>query len=647
MPLWKRKKKKDISNMFDAPTSTQSKSSLEELLHAAQGKSLLRFITCGSVDDGKSTLIGRLLFETNMIFDNELASLQKDSRKFGTTGDDVDLALLVDGLASEREQGITIDVAYRFFSTLKRKFIVADTPGHEQYTRNMATGASTADLAIVIVDCRSGLLTQTKRHSVIVSLLGVKQVIVAVNKMDLMHYQQDSFLEIEQHYRQFASNLGFEQISVIPVSALKGDNVCVLSSQMPWYKGLTVLETLENADTHHKSTTDFRFPVQWINRPTMDFRGYAGTIVSGSIKPGQKVLIQPSGKTTTVKRIVSYDGDLACASTNQAVTLTLEDEIDISRGDVITNIEAPCVTTSQFRTTILWMSENSLLRGREYLFKCATQTAVCSLNTLKYRLDVNTGEQQVADTLELNQIGVCDISLNKEIAFESYDKNKTLGSFILIDRFSNETVGCGWLNFALFRSGNIHKQSLAVTQKNRSSIKGHRPCVLWFTGLSGAGKSTIANLVESTLNQRKVHTVLLDGDNIRHGLSKDLGFTNGARAENVRRIAEVAKLMYEAGLVCLVSFISPFEHERLMAKKLIGEEQFFELFIDTPLHIAESRDVKGLYKKVREGKIKNFTGINSPYQVPSNPTLTINTLEQSAEQASSEIIQLLKKRKII
>jgi bifunctional enzyme CysN/CysC len=647
MRRWKRKRKKDISSMLDTPVIPQAQGSMEELLQANQSKSLLRFLTCGSVDDGKSTLIGRLLFETHMIYDNELATLQKDSQKFGTTGEEIDLALLVDGLASEREQGITIDVAYRFFSTSKRKFIVADTPGHEQYTRNMATGASTADLAIVIVDCRNGLLTQTKRHSLIVSLLGVKQVIVAVNKMDLIQYRQQRFLEIEQSYRHFASSLEFDQITLIPVSALMGDNVCINSPQMPWYQGRTLLETLEMTEAYSNKSQDFRFPVQWVNRPNMDFRGYAGTVVSGSIKPGQQVCIQSSGKITTIKRIVSYDGDLPSACTDQAVTLTLEDEIDISRGDLITNIEAPCATGSQFQTTLLWMAASPLLKGREYILKCATQTVLCSVNTLKYHVDVNTGEHKAADTLELNQIGVCEISLNKDITFEPYDKNKPLGSFILIDRFSNETLGCGWLNFALRRSGTIHKQELTVTPESRSSIKGHRPCVLWFTGLSGAGKSTIANLVENTLNQQKIHTALLDGDNIRLGLSKDLGFTDGARAENIRRIAEVAKLMCEAGLICIVSFISPFEHERLMAKELIGEEHFLELFIDTPLNVAEERDVKGLYKKARDGRIKNFTGINSPYQSPQNPSLTIDTMEQSAEQAADAIVQLLKLRKII
>ncbi|GAN22162.1 TPA: sulfate adenylyltransferase subunit CysN [Legionella pneumophila] len=619
-----------------------------DFLAAHEEKSLLRFITCGSVDDGKSTLIGRILFETNMIFDNEFATLQRDSQKFGTTGENIDFALLVDGLSSEREQGITIDVAYRFFATPQRKFIVADTPGHEQYTRNMATGASTADLAVVMIDSRKGVLTQTKRHSLIVSLLGVKQVVVAVNKMDLVGYDYQQFLEIERSYRQFAENLGFEQIDVIPVSALRGDNITAPSSGMPWYHGKTLLRTLECAKTKVNQRTDeFRFPVQWVNRPNPGFRGYAGTVASGNIKPGDAVRIQPSGKTTRVKQIVAYSGEQVMADTGESITLTLDDEIDVSRGDVITNIQSPCEVADQFQATILWMSDRPMVRGRQYLLKCATQNALCTPNAPKYQLDVNTGEHKAADQLELNQIGVCDIYLNKEIVFESYEKNKTLGGFILIDRLSNETVACGWLNFALRRSGNIHRQNFTVNKQTRIGIKGHHPCVLWFTGLSGAGKSTIANLVEAKLNQKKAHTILLDGDNIRHGLNKDLGFTERDRAENIRRIAEVAKLMCDAGLICIVSFISPFEHERLMAKELIGETDFFELFIDVPLAVAEMRDVKGLYKKARKGEIKNFTGIDSPYQPPSNPTLTIDTTEQSAEHASEMIINLLVEKEII
>ncbi|KGP64005.1 adenylyltransferase [Legionella norrlandica] len=622
--------------------------SMTEFLEIHEKKSLLRFITCGSVDDGKSTLIGRLLFETGMIFDNELDALKRDSQKFGTTGSDIDLALLVDGLVSEREQGITIDVAYRFFTTPRRKFIVADTPGHEQYTRNMATGASTADLAVVMIDSRKGILTQTKRHSFIVSLLGVKQVIVAVNKMDLIGYEQQQFLDIERSYRQFAASLGFEHISVIPVSALKGDNISVYSSMMPWYQGQTLLNALESAEIKtNQNSGPFRFPVQWVNRPNSGFRGYAGTVVSGSIKPGEAVQIQPSGKTTRVNSIITYDGEQGMAFTGQSITLTLEDEVDVSRGDVITNRQSPCEVAAQFQSTILWMSNSPMIRGRQYILKCATQTALCIPNSPKYQLDVNTGEHKAADKLELNQIGVCDISLNKEITFEPYEKNKTLGGFILIDRLSNETVACGWLNFALRRSANIHKQELMVNKPSRASIKGHHSCVLWLTGLSGAGKSTIANIVESKLNQLKIHTILLDGDNIRHGLNKDLGFTERDRVENIRRIAEVAKLMCDAGLICIVSFISPFEHERLMAKELIGETEFFELFIDTPLEIAEIRDTKGLYKKARRGEIKNFTGIDSPYQPPKNPSLTINTIEQSVEQAAVAIINLLKEKEII
>jgi bifunctional enzyme CysN/CysC len=621
---------------------------ITQTLEVQEKKDLLRFITCGSVDDGKSTLIGRLLYETNMIFDNELEALNQDSQKYGTTGDEIDFALLVDGLSSEREQGITIDVAYRFFATPVRKFIVADTPGHEQYTRNMATGASTAELAVVMIDARKGVLTQTKRHSFIVSLLGVKNVIVAVNKMDLVDYSHAKFLEIELAYREFAAKLNFERIDLVPVSALRGDNICVHSHEMTWYKGPTLLKLLETTETESKqSSQDFRLPVQWVNRPNLNFRGYAGTVASGTIKPGQKVRIHPSGKISSIKNIVTYDGNQTIAIQDQAITLTLNDELDISRGDVITNFEAPCEAANQFQSTLLWMSEKALVRGRQYIFKCATQTALCTPNAPKYQIDVNSGENIAADKLELNQIGVCDISLNKDITFEPYTKNKTLGSFILIDRMTNETVAAGWLNFALRRSGNIHKHQSSVDKQTRSSIKGHKPCVLWLTGLSGSGKSTIANLVESKLNEQKVHSILLDGDNVRHGLNKDLGFTEHDRAENIRRIAEVAKLMCEAGLVCLVSFISPFESERIMAKELIGEDEFYEIFIDTPLEVAEARDVKGLYQKARSGEIKNFTGIDSPYQAPSNPSLRLETTKLGAEEAALEVIKLLKQQEII
>lgn len=617
-------------------------------LNLQNEKTLLRFITCGSVDDGKSTLIGRLLFETEMIFDNELTTLQKDSQKFGTTDNDIDFALLVDGLSSEREQGITIDVAYRFFNTNLRKFIVADTPGHEQYTRNMATGASTADLAVVLVDASKGVLTQTKRHSFIVSLLGVKHVVLAINKIDLVNYDETAFNQIKADYLDFAKKLDFDKIEIVPLSALKGDNICHQSAHTPWYTGPSLLTILENAETNQNhQSTDFRFPVQWVNRPNSSFRGFAGTVAKGQIKPGHAITIHPSGKKTNIKRIVSYDGDLQVATQGQSITLTLEDEVDVSRGDVITNADSPCQIAAQFQSTILWMSEKPMMRGRQYILKCASQTALCTPNAPKYKIDVNTMEQHPANNLALNEIGVCDIMLNKDITYESYQSNKTLGSYILIDRMTNETVACGWFNFALRRATNIHQQALSVSKEARSLIKPHKPCVLWFTGLSGAGKSTIANAVEQHLNKQQIHTILLDGDNVRHGLNKDLGFTEKDRAENIRRIAEVARLMCDAGLICLVSFISPFAAERLMAKELIGDEQFVEIYVDTPLDVAEQRDVKGLYQKARRGEIKNFTGIDSPYEIPENPSISLQTCQSSVDDAAKTVIHWLKEKDVI
>jgi bifunctional enzyme CysN/CysC len=617
-------------------------------LIAPKQKSLLKFITCGSVDDGKSTLIGRLLFETDSIFSNDLNALKKDSTKYGTVGDDIDFSLLVDGLSSEREQGITIDVAYQYFTTDKRKFIVIDTPGHEQYTRNMATGASNAELAIILVDASNGLLTQTKRHSLIVSLLGVKNIIVAVNKMDLIDYDKSTFSSIASNYQKFACDLNFEQVHILPISALKGDNICKHSEKTAWYRGPTLINLLETTNIpSSQSTNALRLPIQWVNRPDLHFRGYAGTIANGQLKRGQKVCILPSGKKSTVKEIITFDGTLDKAIKNQAITFTLEDDIDVCRGDLITNLDSPCEIARNFQTTLLWMSEKPMVSSRQYLLKCATQTALCRPTRPKYKIDINSGFHTAADKLALNDIGVVEINTDKKIVFEPYEKNKTMGSFILIDRINHETVACGWFNFALTRSNNIHQQSLAIDKTARSEIKGHKPCVIWFTGLSGSGKSTIANAVEAILNAKQVHSILLDGDNIRHGLNNDLGFTEKDRAENIRRIAQVAKLMYEAGLICIVSFISPFSHERKMARELIGNDDFLEIFIDTPLDIAEKRDVKGLYQKARRGEIKNFTGIDSPYEVPQRPSLRIDTTKFSVNQAASAVLNHLIDKKII
>lgn len=616
----------------------------------SQTKSLLRFLTCGSVDDGKSTLIGRLLYETGAVFNNELESLTKDSKKFGTNGEALDYALLVDGLSSEREQGITIDVAYRFFSTSKRKFIVADTPGHEQYTRNMVTGASTSDCAVIMIDARKGLLPQTKRHSTIASLLGIKKAVIAVNKIDLIDYDQSIYQQIKQNYLDFARYLHFEEIHIIPVSALKGDNIVNHNHKhMPWYQGpslLSILETIQPQSGLEKEDS-FKFCVQWVNRPNLNFRGFSGRVVSGELKAGDKVKVLPSGKESTIEKIVTFDGELDKAIQGESITLTLDDEIDISRGDVIVKSNAPCEIGSQFQATITWMSEKPLIMSRQYLFKIGTDSAVATPNQIKHKLNIENHTLSACSQLHLNEIGVVELNLNKPIAFEPYQKNKTLGGFILIDRVSNETVACGFIDFVLRRSGNIHKQNLTVDSQQRSSIKGHLPVVIWLTGLSGAGKSTIANLVESQLNQMSMHTYLLDGDNIRHGLNKDLGFTEQARAENIRRTAEVSKLMCNAGLITLVSFISPFKAERRMAKELIGENQFLEIHIDVPLEIAEQRDVKGLYKKARKGQIKNFTGIDSPYEKPSKPDLYIDTSKMSAEKATAAIITLIKKKAFI
>ncbi|MDX2345849.1 MAG: sulfate adenylyltransferase subunit CysN [Legionella sp.] len=616
-------------------------------LNLHEQKDLLRFITCGSVDDGKSTLIGRLLYECQLIHDDQMDKLASDSKRFGTTDELFDFALLVDGLASEREQGITIDVAYRFFNTDKRKFIVADTPGHEQYTRNMATGASTAHAAIVLVDARKGLLTQTCRHSYIVSMLGVKHVILAINKMDLVAYDETIYDQIKQAYITFSDALGFTKIEVIPISALKGDQIQTNSTNMPWYEGPTLVDYLEQIPVTTQSETEdpFRMPVQWVNRPHGDFRGFSGRIASGCLKPGDRVKTLPGLQETSIERIVTYDGDLDVAVTGQSITCVLKDEIDLSRGSVLVSHDAPCETSEQFEVQLLWMHEKPMVSGRQYLLKQGPTSALCTLGKLKYQIDVNTMEHLAAKELHLNETGRCDMMLDQSIPFEPYTKNKALGGFILIDRMTNATVAAGFIEFALRRATNIHEQHLTINQSMRADIKAQKPMVIWFTGLSGSGKSTIANLVEQRLNHLGKHSMLLDGDNIRRGLNCDLDFTDTGRAENIRRIAEVSKLMTEAGLITLVSFISPFESEREMAKNLIGDSQFLEVFVDASLALAETRDVKGLYKKARAGEIKNFTGIGSPYERPTNPDLQLDVANLSAEAAAEQVLDLLKLKK--
>ncbi|MBC6403173.1 MAG: sulfate adenylyltransferase subunit CysN [Hyphomonadaceae bacterium] len=614
-------------------------------LNTQENKSFLRFITCGSVDDGKSTLIGRLLYDSKLIYEDQLAAIEKDSKKSGTQGDKVDLALLVDGLAAEREQGITIDVAYRFFSTDRRKFIVADTPGHEQYTRNMATGASTADVAILLIDCRHGVQVQTRRHAYITSLLGIKKVVVAINKMDLNGFDQKVFNDIEIEFRQFAKALNFDDITCIPMSALEGDNVTTRSDNAPWYRGPTLLEYLEtvNVDT---DTLDhpFRLPVQWVNRPNLDFRGFAGTVASGTVSAGDGIIVIPSGKRSTVKSIVTYDGELEHAREDQAVTLTLDDEIDISRGDIICKKDDPIAQADQCQAHILWMNDNNMYPGRQYLFKFNNKTVPGSIMTLKHLVDVNDLSEKVGRTLALNEVGVCQMSLSHPVAFDTYVDNRHTGSFIVIDRQTNATVGVGMLDFALRRASNVVWQDLDVSKTERASQKNQKAVVLWFTGLSGCGKSTIANLVEKKLLDLGRHTFTLDGDNVRHGLCRDLGFTQADRVENIRRIGEVAKLMIDSGLITLTSFISPFRSERRMARRLVDKDEFIEIFIDTPLEVCEERDAKGLYARARRGEIRNFTGINSPYQKPKRADIHIKTVETSAEAAAERIVKYLDDR---
>lgn len=621
---------------------------IDAYLKAHENKSLLRFITCGSVDDGKSTLIGRLLYESKMIFEDQLTTLEQDSKKVGTQGENIDFALLVDGLAAEREQGITIDVAYRFFATEHRKFIVADTPGHEQYTRNMATGASTADLAVLLIDARQGVLTQTKRHAFIASQLGVRHIVLAVNKMDLVDYSENVFNEIVEDFKAFAAQLDIPNLHAIPVSALVGDNIVDGSRFMPWYEGPSLLGYLEGVDVEAEETSlPFRMPVQWVNRPDLDFRGYAGRIAGGIIRPGDDIRVLPSGKQSKIARIVTMDSDLDEAVSGQSVTLTLTDEIDISRGDVIATSETPPEISDQFDTTIIWLSEEPMLPGRSYRMKTSSRLVSATVNAPKHKTDVNTLQKLPAKTLQLNEIGNCTLAVDRPIAFDSYAENRQTGSFILIDRMTNNTVGMGMINFPLRRAANIHWQNLDINKAANAEQKGQNPAVLWFTGLSGSGKSTIANEVQRRLYATGRHSFILDGDNVRHGLNRDLGFTDADRVENIRRVAEVSKLMVEAGLITLVSFISPFRAERELARNLMEEGEFIEIFVNTPLSVAETRDPKGLYKKARAGNLKNFTGIDSPYEAPENPEIEINTAEMSVEDAAERVINGLIERGII
>ncbi|MDQ3246292.1 MAG: sulfate adenylyltransferase subunit CysN [Pseudomonadota bacterium] len=621
-----------------------------------ESKELLRFITCGSVDDGKSTLIGRLLYDCNQVFDDQLDSLEADSKKVGTQGAKLDFALLVDGLSAEREQGITIDVAYRFFSTEKRKFIVADTPGHEQYTRNMVTGASSADVAILLIDARKGVLTQTRRHSYLAHLVGIRRLVIAVTKLDLVDYDQEAFDAITSEYRVFAEKIGVENWAAIPVSGTAGDNVSSRSGNMPWYEGPALLDYLETVDIDVRADAGkpLRMPVQWVNRPNLGFRGFAGQIASGSVGPGTEVRILPSGRMSHVARVVTMPsgggagGDLDQAVAGQSVTITLEDEVDCSRGDVIAAAGDPPEASDQFEATIVWMDEDELLPGRGYWMKIGTQTVTAMVQEPKYEINVNTLEHLAAKTLGLNGIGVAEVSTDRDVVFEPYavegsSPNRVLGGFVLIDKVTNATVAAGMLHFALRRALNIHRQHLEVGRETHAALKGQKPVVLWFTGLSGAGKSTIANEVEKKLAARGRHTFLLDGDNLRHGLNRDLGFTEADRIENIRRVGEVAKLMADAGLIVLTAFISPFRAEREMVRQMLPEGEFIEVFVDTPLKEAEKRDVKGLYAKARAGELKNFTGIDSPYEAPEQPDIRIDTTELTPEQAAERIVERLLK----
>lgn len=612
-------------------------------LKTHQNKTLLRFITCGSVDDGKSTLIGRLLYDSKMIYEDQLEQLEVDSRKIGTQGHDIDFALLVDGLAAEREQGITIDVAYRFFSTEKRKFIVADTPGHEQYTRNMITGASMADLAVILIDARKGVLTQTCRHSYLSHLIGIKNIVLAVNKMDLVNYDETIYNEIVKNYKNFSKQIGINEPHAIPISGFRGDNITTLSNKTRWYSGPTLMDYLETANLDQVSdySNPFIMPVQWVNRPNIDFRGFSGKVSSGIIKTGDKVRILPSGKISSVSSIVTYDGNLDSASAGQSITITLSDEIDCSRGQIITAAENPLEVADQFEANIIWMDENALKPGRSYFLKINTQTVTASISKPKYKVNVNTMEHVATKVLNLNEIGVATVTLDRAIPFATYSENRELGSFILIDKITNATAGAGLIQFALRRAQNIHWQATDINRDHHADLKNQKPVVLWMTGISGSGKSTIANAVESKLHCLNYHTFLLDGDNIRHGLNKDLGFTEIDRIENIRRVGEVAKLMTDAGLIVISAFISPFRSEREMVRNMMEDGEFMEVFIETPLSVAEERDVKGLYSKARAGNLKNFTGIDSPYEIPKDPDIHIDTTKMTIDEAAEYIIKKL------
>ncbi|MEE8230888.1 MAG: sulfate adenylyltransferase subunit CysN [Qipengyuania citrea] len=617
---------------------------IEAYLDQHQNKSMLRFITCGSVDDGKSTLIGRLLYDSKMIFEDQLAALENDSKRVGTQGQEIDFALLVDGLAAEREQGITIDVAYRFFATEKRKFIVADCPGHEQYTRNMVTGASTADCAVILIDARKGVLVQTRRHSFLCHQLGIRNLVLAVNKMDLIDYDQEKFEAIVADYRKFADSIGVEDFTAIPMSGLAGDNITTRSGNTRWYDGPVLIDHLETIEVSNTASQakPFRMSVQWVNRPNLDFRGFSGLIASGTVKPGDELRSLPSGKTSTVKSIVTMDGDLDQAVAGQSLTITLADEIDCSRGDVLAAADSPPEVADQFETTIVWMDDEPLVVGRAYWLKLGAQMVSVTVAEPKYEIDVNnpsgSGSHLASQTLHLNQIGVCEITTDRRIVFDSYADNRALGGFILIDKITHRTVGAGMLHFSLRRSQNVHWQPTDITRDHHAAMKNQTPRVLWFTGLSGSGKSTIANEVEKKLALMNRHTFLLDGDNVRHGLNKDLGFTESDRIENIRRIGEVAKLMTDAGLIVLTAFISPFRADRQLVRDMIDAGEFVEIHVDTPLEVAEARDVKGLYKKARAGKLKNFTGIDSPYEPPEDPEIRVNTVEMTPEEAADYII---------
>jgi len=629
-------------------TTTGPEVDVGRYLEADDRKTLLRFITCGSVDDGKSTLIGRLLYESKLIFDDQLAALEADSRRVGTQGGALDFALLVDGLAAEREQGITIDVAYRFFTTERRKFIVADTPGHEQYTRNMATGASTADVAVILADARKGVLTQTRRHSFIVAMLGIKHVALAVNKMDLAGYDQAVFDRIAADYREFAASLGLSDVTAIPISALRGDNVVEPGANMPWYDGPPLITYLETVEAGRDAVSGpFRLPVQLVTRPDLDFRGYAGIITGGTVRPDDEVRVLPSGATATVTRIVTWDGDLPVAEAGQSVTLTLDRELDVSRGDMITSAADPAGLADQFEAHLIWMHADPLLPGRPYLMKLGSTTATCSVTHIKHGINVNTLERTPATTLAVNDIAVANIATDRRLPFDPYQANRESGGFVLIDRLTNVTVGAGLIDFALRRSDNIHWQALDVSKEARVAIKGHRPGVVWFTGISGAGKSTIANALERRLHALGCHTAALDGDNVRHGLNRDLGFTDADRVENIRRVGEVAKLMADAGLLVLVSFISPFRAERDAARALADAGEFVEVFVDTPLRVAEGRDRKGLYRKARAGNLPHFTGIDSPYEPPPSPEVRIDTMTSTVAESVEQIVSQLRAQGIL